>query len=98
MDLGSPLLYRKSLTKLFDKFLTEPLRLNQWVQAGMVDKNKINKDLKSYNCDQPAVLNFSGKDIKYKWPKNSIIIQEPSEFFDPGSAAIIYNEKFETLS
>tara|TARA_R110000868_G_scaffold100129_4_gene275457 strand:- start:2753 stop:3661 length:909 start_codon:yes stop_codon:yes gene_type:complete len=98
LDFGSPSLYRESLTKLFDKLMTQDSLLDQWVESGMVDKNKINKDLKSYNCDQPGVLNFSGKDLKYKWPKNSIIIQEPSEFCDPGSAAIIYNEKFETLS
>ena len=76
LDFGSPLLYRDSMKKLFDKLLHDQALLNEWHKAGLIDPQKINSTLSSYGCDQAEVFNFSGKSLTRHWPKGSIILKQ----------------------
>jgi len=85
-DFGELTLYARNCHQLL------ALKINNNLDVGFIDQEKINKKMQAYACDQENVLNFSNKELRFQWPKGSIILEEDDQVepISYASACVIY--------
>jgi choline kinase len=77
VDWGTRELYWKNIWKIFKKE-GESLR-NYLIENALLQKALLSLELRSYNCNQQEVLNFTGRKLSKNYPQGSVIFKEGAE-------------------